>query len=158
MSEREPTQPPEEHGDTSVEPAGRPGRSGPASRRRRLRRPASRSGVLALFAMVLVGGFLTLQVGRQVYQSYAISQRAAEIRAEIAEVRAQTVDLRAQLAYLQSDAYVTKEARRISNLGATDERVLIIPPGAEAELPPALREPDTPEPLLEQWVELFFGG
>ena len=113
---------------------------------------------MTFVALLVAGGFLALQVGRQVYQSYAISERAGEIRAEIAALREENLQLGDQLEYLQSGAYITKEARRISNLGAADEQVLIIPPGAEAELPASLRETPPPEPLLEQWVELFFGG
>ncbi len=128
-----------------------------AARVRRLR-SMSRGRLMTFAALIVLGGFLALQVGRQVYQSYAISQRADEIRAEIAALREQNVELRDQLAFLQSDAYVTSEARRVSNLGAPDERVLIIPPGAEAQLPPELRPSETSEPMLEQWVELFFGG
>lgn len=118
----------------------------------------SRERLLIFLGLVAAGGFLTLQVGRQVYQSYEIGVRADEIRAEIAAVGDENVELRAQLAYIQSDAYVTQEARRLSNLGAADERVLIIPPGSEAAAPAELRAPPVPEPLLQQWVELFFGG
>ena len=107
---------------------------------------------------MLAGGFLALQVGRQVYQSHAISERAREIRAEISALEAENQELQNQLAYLRSDAYITKEARRISNVGASDERVLIIPPGAEAALPAELRPSGGDEPFVEQWIELFFGG
>lgn len=125
---------------------------------RRARRTMSRGRLALLLALLAAGGFLTLQVGRQVYQSYAIGERATEIRAEIAAIQDENLTLTAQLAYLRSEAYVTKEARRISNLGAPDERVLIIPPGAEAAPPADLAAPHTPEPMLEQWVELFFGS
>ena len=45
----------------------------------------------------------------------------------------------------------------VSEVFLAGERVLIIPPGAEAPLPPAApakREPA--KPLIEQWLELFF--
>ena len=108
-------------------------------------------------ALSVAAGFLALQIARQVHASYAITQRAAEIRAEIERVRAGNEELGRQLAYLRSDSYVTQEARRILNLGSPDERVLIIPPGAEAELPPELRPAPSAAPLLEQWIDLFFG-
>ncbi len=129
-----------------------------AVRLSRVPRSISRGRLLMFIGLVVAGGFLALQVGRQVYQSYAISERAHDIRSEIAELRQQNVELREQLGFLHSDAYVTTEARRVSNLGAPDERVLIIPPGAEAALPAELRPSPTPMPMLEQWVELFFGG
>jgi len=66
--------------------------------------------------------------------------------------------LREELAYLRSEAYVAAEARRLLNLGLPGEQVLIIPPGAEAPLPRALAErPELARPLIEQWLELFFG-
>ena len=37
------------------------------------------------------------------------------------------------------------------------EQLLIIPPGAEAPLPEELARLQRPKPLLEQWLELFFG-
>ena len=135
------------------------GSSGQGPERRRLRLPpnVSRGRVAALAFLIVVGGFLALQVGRQVYANYAITQRAAEMRTQIADTRAANQELERQLAYLHSDAYIGQEARRVANLGMTGEQVLIIPPGAEVELPPQLRSSPPTESLLEQWIELFFG-
>ena len=52
--------------------------------------------------------------------------------------------LRLELDYLQSKGFLSSEARRLLNLGLPGEHVLIIPPGAEAALPPALREKPAP--------------
>jgi hypothetical protein len=66
--------------------------------------------------------------------------------------------LRHELVYLRSEAFLAAEARRLLNLGLAGEQVLIIPPGAEAPLPAALdAQPSSAKPLLEQWLELFFG-
>ena len=63
-----------------------------------------------------------------------------------------------ELDYLRSDAYISAEARRLANLGAPGEQVLIIPPGAEAPLPEELAAAlAPPKPMLEQWLDLFFG-
>lgn len=110
-----------------------------------------------LLAIVLAGGFLAVQVGRQVYASYAIGERAEALEGEIAAVEAENRELERQLAYLRSDAFVTQEARRLANLGWPGEQVLIIPAGAEAAVPEQLRPTEPPQPLLEQWVRLFFG-
>jgi cell division protein FtsB len=134
---------------------------GPTPRRRRpgYTLPASRGGIAWLAVLLLVGAFVTFQVGRQVYASWSIGQEADRVRAEIAAVAQQNAQLRRELEYLQSDAYVSTEARKLLNLGFLNERVLIIPPGAEAELPAALQERNRPPaPLLEQWLDLFFGG
>jgi cell division protein FtsB len=133
----------------------------PAPRRRRslYTLPASRGGLAWLAVLLLVGAFVTFQVGRQVYASWSIGQEADRVRAEIAALAEQNAQMQRELQYLQSDAYVSTEARKLLNLGYLNERVLIIPPGAEAELPAALKEKqEPPQPLLQQWLELFFGS
>jgi cell division protein FtsB len=111
-----------------------------------------------LAVLLIVGAFLAVQFGRQVHANWEIGQRAAAIQAEIAAVEADNARLQAELEYLNSDAYLSQEARRLTNVGAPGEQVLIIPPGAEAPLPDELTTADPPRPLLEQWVELFFGA
>lgn len=108
--------------------------------------------------VVIIGAFLAVQFGRQIYTNWEIGQRANEIRAEIAALEASNTDLRRELQYLQSDAYISAEARRLANLGLPGEQVLIIPVGAEEPLPADLAAGGEPEPLLQQWVELFFGA
>jgi len=141
---------------TSLEmPARRPA---PPERPVRVRIPASRGGIAWIAVLIIIGGFLAVQVGRQVYSSWSIGQQAAAVRAEIAAMEARNAELRAELDYLGSDAYIAAEARRLLNLGLPGEQVLIIPPGAEAPLPGALAErPEPAKPLIEQWLELFFG-
>jgi cell division protein FtsB len=128
----------------------------PAAPRRRPRLPASRGGLAWLAVLLIVGTLLAVQFGRQVYLNWEIGQRADAIEAQIAGVKAENAELQAELEYLRSDAYVSAEARRLANLGLPGEQVLIIPPGAEAPLPVELAAPPA-KPLLEQWVELFFG-
>ena len=128
----------------------------PAAPRRRLRLPASRGGLAWLVVLLIVGTLLAVQFGRQVYLNWEIGQRAEAIKAQIAAVDAENADLQAELDYLRSDAYVSAEARRLANLGLPGEQVLIIPPGAEEPLPVELAAPPS-KPLLQQWVELFFG-
>lgn len=130
----------------------------PRPYRRRIRLPATRGGLAWMAVLLIVGTLLTVQFGRQVYANWQIGQRAAAIEAQIAEVEAENLALQAELDYLRSDAYVSAEARRLANLGAPGERVLIIPPGAEAPLPEAILALEQPKPMLEQWVELFFGA
>jgi cell division protein FtsB len=110
-----------------------------------------------LVVLVLLGTLLAVQFARQVYANWEIGQRAAQIEAEIAEVEAENAQLQRELEYLRSEAYVSAEARRLSNLGTPGDQVLIIPPGAEAPLPDELSGIEPSKPLLEQWWELFFG-
>lgn len=107
--------------------------------------------------VVIIGAFVAVQFGRQIYTNWETGQRANEIRAEIAALEAVNADLRRELQYLQSAAFISGEARRLMNLGVPGEEVLIIPVGAEEPLPEALAGP-APDPLLEQWLELFFGA
>ena len=125
--------------------------------RPRWRLPASRGGVAWLVVLLIVGTLLAVQFGRQVYANWEIGQEAARIEAQIAAVEAENAQLQAELDYLQSDAYVSAEARRLANLGNPGDRVLIIPEGAEAPLPSELSNVAPPKPMLEQWLDLFFG-
>jgi cell division protein FtsB len=120
--------------------------------------PASRGGLAWLAVLLLIGSFVAFQVGRQVYASWSIGQEADRIRAEIAAIEAENEALHRELAYLRSDAYLSAEARRLTNLGRPGEHVLIIPPGAEAALPPAVDGTTSRSgPLLVQWLDLIFG-
>ena len=49
------------------------------------------------------------------------------------------------------------EARKLLNLGYWGERLLIIPPGSEAQAPESRRQQAPAKPLLQQWLDLFFG-
>jgi cell division protein FtsB len=120
--------------------------------------PASRGGLAWLVVLLVIGGFLAFQVGRQVYASWSINQEAEHVSAEILALEQQNAELLRELEYLQSDAYVSQEARRMRNLGQPGERVLIIPPGREAA-PPASASGETgpAPPPIQQWMELFFG-
>ena len=121
--------------------------------------PATRAGITWLVVLLVVGALLAIQVGRQVYANYSITQQAQAMRQQINDIQARNEALRRQLDYLGSDAFVSSEARRLANLGHPGDQLLIIPPGSEARLPSALRPKAAPtKPLLEQWVDLFFGG
>jgi cell division protein FtsB len=146
---------------TAMDVAAPAERQDPPAHPRRVRGPrlpASRGGMAGLVVLLIVGAFLAVQFGRQVHANWEIGQRADAIRAEIAAVEGENARLQAELDYLRSDAYVGAEARRLSNLGAPGERVLIIPPGAEEPLPEELSAVAPPKPMLEQWIELFFGS
>ena len=110
-----------------------------------------------MLVLLIVGGFLAVQFGRQVYANWEIGQRAEAIRADIAAVDARNAELEQELDYLNSDAWIGAEARRLSNVGTAGEQVLIIPEGAEEPLPEALSASNgAQKPLLEQWFALFF--
>jgi cell division protein FtsB len=133
-------------------------RARPPERPVRIRVPASRGGLAWIAVLLIIGAFLAVQVGRQVYTSWSTAQEADAIRAEIAAMEAHNATLRQQLAYLESKGFVSAEARRLLNLGLPGEHVLIIPPGAEAPLPGVPNAEASPaRPMLEQWLDLFFG-
>jgi cell division protein FtsB len=135
------------------------GRSGGIKRRPRHTIASSRGGAAWLVVLLVIGAFVTFQVGRQVYASWSINQEAARIQAEIDATVARNAELQRELGYLHSDAFISQEAKKLLNLGNPNERVLIIAPGREAPLPAgdAGRSKDPP-PLLQQWLSLFFGG
>jgi cell division protein FtsB len=120
--------------------------------------PASRGGLAWLVVLLVIGAFLAFQVGRQVYASWSINQEAERYRELIASLEAENAELARELEYLQSDSYISQEARRMLNLGRPGERVLIIPPGSEAAPPASAADESGPAPPpIEQWMELFFG-
>jgi hypothetical protein len=110
-----------------------------------------------LVVLLIVGTLLAVQFGRQIYANWEIGQRAAQIQAEIDRVEEENALYQRELEYLRSNGFVSAEARRLANLGQPGEQLLIIPPGAEAPLPDDLVALQRPKPLLQQWVELFFG-
>jgi cell division protein FtsB len=133
-------------------------RATPPERPLRVRIPASRGGLAWIAVLLIIGTFLAVQVGRQVYTNWSTGQEAAAIRAEIIAMEAHNAALSQQLDYFNGKEFLSAEARRLLNLGLPGEHVLIIPPGSEAGLPPALREKPAPaKPPLEQWLDLFFG-
>lgn len=142
--------------EASADPTKAPAPA-PSPMRPRWRLPASRGGMAWLVVLLVVGTLLAVQFGRQVYANWEIGQRAAQIEAQIAEVEAENAQLERELEYLRSDAYVSAEARRLANLGNPGDQVLIIPPGAEAPLPEDLSGIEPRKPMLQQWLELFFG-
>jgi len=132
-------------------------RPGSARRRPRYTLPASRAGLAWLAALLVVGTLVAFQVGRQVYASWSIEQQAGAIDDEILALEEQNAELQRELDYVQSDAYTAVEARKLLNLGYAGERLLIIPPGSEVQAPESRREQAPAKPLLQQWLDLFFG-
>ncbi|HYI66226.1 MAG TPA: septum formation initiator family protein [Candidatus Limnocylindrales bacterium] len=131
----------------------------PSPTRPRWRLPATRGGLAWMVVVLIIGVLVAVQFGRQVYANWEIGQRAAALEAQIGEVEAQNAELRVELGYLETDAYVSAEARRLANLGRPGDQVLIIPAGAEAPLPEELAAAaEPPAPMLEQWLDLFFGS
>lgn len=110
-----------------------------------------------LIVLLLVGALLAVQFGRQVYANWETRQESDQLAAQIVAVEAENALLRAELDYLESDAFIGPEARRLSDIGASGEQVLIVPPGAEAPLPEELAGVEHEKPMLVQWFEVFFG-
>jgi cell division protein FtsB len=101
---------------------------------------------------------VAFNVGRQAFVGWSIGQQADSLEAQVAAAEAENVALQRQLEYLQSDAYVTAEARRLRNLGYPGEEILFIPPGAAVPAPTTSDEaPVENRPMLERWIEVFFG-
>lgn len=117
------------------------------------------TGLRWLAVLAIMGLFVAVQVGREVYSSWSISQEADQMRAQIVAMREHNAVLEKELAFMNSGAYISAEARRLFNVGRAGEHVLIIPPGREAALSPDLQAKLAPvaKPLLEQWLDLFFG-
>ena len=112
-------------------------------------------------ALLVVGvvGLVAFNVGRQAFIGWSVGEQATNLEAQVAAAEAENAALQRQLEYLQSDAYVTVEARRLRNLGYPGEQILIIPPGATVPAPAtSVEAPGVERPALERWIELFFGS
>ena len=125
---------------------------------RPFRVPRIRRRTLTTLIVVAAVGLVAFNVGRQAFVGWSIGQEAASLEAQAAAAEAENSALQRQLEYLQSDAYVTAEARRLRNLGYPGEQILIIPPGASVPSPATVDVPAVDErPMLERWIELLFG-
>jgi cell division protein FtsB len=123
-----------------------------------IRLPRLRRRTLTTLGVVAIVAIIALNVGRQSFLGWSIDQQAAELEAQVAAAEAENAELQRLVQYLQSDAFITAEARRLRNVGYPGEQVLIIPPDSLAPAPATSDGETTAErPLLEQWVELFFG-
>jgi len=141
---------------TGMQASATPRGLAPAPRPVRLPRVRRRT----LVSLIVVGAvaLVAFNVGRQAFVGWSIGQQADSLEAQVAAAEAENVALQRQLEYLQSDAYVTAEARRLRNLGYPGEEILFIPPGAAVPAPTTPYEaPVDNRPMLERWIELFFG-
>jgi cell division protein FtsB len=120
--------------------------------------PRLRRRNLTTLGIVAVIAVIALNVGRQSFVGWSIDQQAADLEAQVAAAEAENLELQRLVEYLQSDAFVTAEARRLRNVGYPGEQVLIIPPDAVVPVPGETIEPAAVErPILERWIQLFFG-
>ncbi|HEV7200528.1 MAG TPA: septum formation initiator family protein [Candidatus Limnocylindria bacterium] len=127
------------------------------------RRPSFRVGLRRrTFVALIVAGVVAIiafNVGRQAFLGWSVGEQADSLAAQVAAAEAENAALQRQLEYLQSDAYVTVEARRLRNLGLPGEQVLIIPPGAAVSAPMPTRPVTAPDPpMLERWIEVLVGS
>lgn len=141
---------------TGAQASANPRAVPPAPRPFRL--PRLRRRTLTTLIVVAAVGLVAFNVGRQAFVGWSIGQQAESLEAQVAAMEAENAALQRQLEYLQSDAYVTAEARRLRNMGYPGEQILIIPPGATV---PSSATGDVPgpdeQPMLARWIELFFG-
>ena len=125
------------------------------------RRPSLRAGLRRrnLILLIVAGAvaLITFNVGRQAFLGWSVGEQASSLEATVAAAEAENAALQRQLEYLQSDAYVTAEARRLRNLGYPGEQLLIIPGAAEPVPLVTAATPADDRPVLERWVQLFFG-
>ena len=122
-------------------------------RPRRLRRRTA--------ALLIAGGIsvlLTFNLGRQVMTNWTIGQEQTATEAKVAAAEAANAELQRYLDYLNSDAYVDAAARVLRPVGNAGEQLLIIPDGAQVHPADIGRNaPAVDPPLIEQWLDLFFG-
>jgi hypothetical protein len=109
----------------------------------------------------LVAAWVALVIAGAVADSSAVNQRAADLRVENAALQARLDAVRREEQLVQSEAYVSLEARAYG-MGRGNERAFTLQPGAPA--PPRLRllgedpaEGSASSPL-DDWLTLLFGS
>lgn len=124
---------------------------------RRPRRLRRRTAALLIAAGISV--LLTFNLGRQVVTNWTVGQEQAGAVARVAAAEAANAELQRYLDYLNSDAYTDAAARVLRPVGNRGEQLLIIPDGAQIH-PAAIGQNASAAdpPLLEQWLDLFFGS
>jgi hypothetical protein len=115
---------------------------------------------LTLVGLVIAVGWLVFVFGRAVADSEAVSQREAGLRAGNAVVERQLQARTSELAVVQSDAFVTLQARAFG-VGTPQEQVFALRPGlSPAPQLPVLGEAPAPASAtgpLDAWLNLLFG-
>jgi hypothetical protein len=131
----------------------------PPRRRLPLRRLTRRH--LTFVAGGVVAGWVALVIAGAVGDSSAVNQRAADLRVENAALQARLDSIRREEQLVQSEAYVSLEARAYG-MGRGNERAFTLQPGAPP--PPRLKllgedpsEGKASSPL-DDWLTLLFGS
>ena len=76
-------------------------------------------GVIALI-------YLTILVGKAVYINYQTDQRVKKLKTNLDTLETENQNLKNQIAYVQTESFKEKEARRKLGLVKPDEKVVIL--------------------------------
>jgi len=121
-----------------------------------------RSQILtAIFASIFV--YMIVGTGEALWQNYAINKEINHLKAEIAQLTDEGHQLKYLIAYLGTESFKEREARRKLGYKKPGEQVLALPNSILEELTPgqANGEEDTEKkPELsnpQKWQEFIFG-
>jgi cell division protein FtsB len=116
----------------------------------------SQPKVLALIAFgILV--YMTLAVGRTIYNNVALNKKISQIQSEIAKIEQENNKLQALVLYYKTDAFKEREARLKFNLVKPGESVVNVPKTTQVE--EKAQELPTPKiPNPKKWWNEFFGN
>ena len=107
-----------------------------------------------------VCAWLVLVFGRALADANAIDADAARAQAENAALRARVEAGRREIAFIQTDTFLSLEARAYG-MGQPGERAFALEPGAASPEPivPLGSEPSAAHPAapLDDWLALLFG-
>lgn len=115
---------------------------------------------LVAIAVVVVVAWLTLVFGGELAHASAVDREAAQVRADNASFQAQIDAGNAEISLIQTDAFLSTEAR-VFGMGRAGERLFALDPGAPApaHIVPLGEEaaPAAAKTPLEEWLDLLFG-
>ena len=117
----------------------------------------------SVLAVLIVFVYMFVATGQAIWQNYQINQEIAKLKLEIVQLGKDNVQLKNLIAYLKTDSFKEKEARRKLGYKKPGEKVVAIPqdnfaytnPGNTKETAPADNQPNLNNP--EKWWEYILG-
>ncbi|MFA5270461.1 MAG: septum formation initiator family protein [Patescibacteria group bacterium] len=121
-----------------------------------------RSQILtAIFAVIFI--YMAVGTIEALWQNYAINKEIAKLRAEIVQLQDEGRQLKYLIAYLGTESFKEREARRKLGYKKPGEQVLALPNSILEDLTPGQANGDTDseqKPELsnpQKWQEFIFG-
>ena len=110
---------------------------------------------IVVWSAIVIGILLSVNLARSVYDISRRESVLSQAKEELSQAHEENNRLIDELEYVQSPAYIEKQARDKLNMARSGETVVIIPDIT----PPSDENNDVKVPVWRQWAEVFgFSG